>query len=100
MLISLLRHADRVRIECQAQLVNAIWAIRSEPGGPSWGQTIFHPFALTSRHGRGTVLLTPVVAPGYHASRYGMAPKADAVAVLSGSGDELTVFAMGAARFE
>jgi alpha-L-arabinofuranosidase len=36
LLISLLRHADRVRIACQGQLVDAIGAIRSEPGGPSW----------------------------------------------------------------
>jgi alpha-N-arabinofuranosidase len=99
LLISLLRHADRVRMACLAQLVNAIGAIRSEPGGPSWRQTIFHPFALTSRHGRGTVLRTPVSAPGYETSAFGVVPKADAVAVLSGAddelaGDELTVFAV------
>ena len=94
LLISLLRHADRVRMACLAQLVNAIGAIRSEPGGPSWRQTIFHPFALTSRHGRGTVLHTPVAAPEYDTPAFGAVPKADAVAVLSDSGDELTVFAV------
>jgi alpha-N-arabinofuranosidase len=94
LLISLLRHADRVHMACLAQLVNAIGAIRSEPGGPSWRQTIFHPFALTSRHGRGTVLQTPVSAPGYETPQYGIVPKADAVAVLSDSGDGLTVFAV------
>ena len=67
-------------------------AIRSEPGGPSWRQTIFHPFALTSRHGRGTVLHTPIVAPEYHTSVFGAVPKADAVAVLSDSGDGLRAF--------
>jgi alpha-N-arabinofuranosidase len=79
---------------CLAQLVNAIGAIRSEPGGPSWRQTIFHPFALTSRHGRGTVLRTPVAGPEYDTSAYGAVPTADAVAVLSDSGEELTVFAV------
>ena len=63
-------------------------------GGPSWRQTIFHPFALTSRHGRGTVLQTPVAAPDYDTPAFGAVPKADAVAVLSDSGDELTVFAV------
>jgi alpha-N-arabinofuranosidase len=77
---------------CQAQLVNAIGAIRSEPGGPAWRQTIYHPFALTSRHGRGTALRTPVAAPEYDTPAYGPVPKADAVAVLSDSGDDLTVF--------
>ena len=94
LLISLLRHADRVRMACLAQLVNAIGAIRSEPGGPAWRQTIFHPFALTSRHGRGTVLQTPIAAPEYDTQEFGAVPKANAVAVLSDSGEELTVFAV------
>jgi alpha-N-arabinofuranosidase len=94
LLISLLRHADRVRMACQAQLVNAIGLIRSEPGGPAWRQTIFHPFALTSKYGRGTVLRTPVAAPEYDTPAYGAVPRADAVAVLSGADDELTVFAV------
>jgi alpha-N-arabinofuranosidase len=100
LLISLLRHADRVRMACLAQLVNAIGAIRSEPGGPSWRQTIFHPFALTSRHGRGTVLRTSVAAPEYDTSDFGTVPKADAVAVLSDAGDELTVFAVNRDQHE
>ena len=54
----MLRHADRVKIGCLAQLVNVIAPIRTEPGGPAWRQTTFHPFALTSEHGRGTVLRT------------------------------------------
>ncbi len=33
LLVSLLRHCDRVRIACQAQLVNVIAPIRTEPGG-------------------------------------------------------------------
>ena len=94
LLISLLRHADRVRMACLAQLVNAIGAIRSEPGGPSWRQTIFHPFALTSRHGRGTVLHTAVAAPEYDTAAFGPVPKADAVAVLSDSADDVTLFAV------
>ncbi len=49
LLISLLRHADRVAVACLAQLVNAIAPIMTEPGGPAWRQTTFHPFAATSR---------------------------------------------------
>ena len=56
LLISLLRHSDRVTVACQAQLVNVIAPIRTEPGGPAWRQTIFHPFAITSRLARGEVL--------------------------------------------
>jgi alpha-L-arabinofuranosidase len=59
----LMNHADRVRIACLAQLVNAIGAIRTEPGGPAWRQTIFHPFALAARHARGLALRTAIDAP-------------------------------------
>ena len=63
LLITLLRHTDRVAMACQAQLVNVIAPILTEPGGPAWRQTIFHPFALTARHARGTVLQTPLNGP-------------------------------------
>ena len=49
LLNSLLRHADRVKIACLAQLVNVIAPIMTEPGGPAWRQTTYHPFALTAR---------------------------------------------------
>src|SRR5690625_6901617 len=53
LLISLLRHTDRVHSASLAQLVNVIAPIMTEPGGRSWRQTIFHPFALTARHAAG-----------------------------------------------
>jgi alpha-N-arabinofuranosidase len=59
----LMNNADRVRVACLAQLVNAIGAIRTEPGGPAWRQTIFHPFALAARHARGQVLRPVIASP-------------------------------------
>jgi alpha-N-arabinofuranosidase len=56
LLITLLRHADRVKIGCLAQLVNVIPPIRTLDGGPAWRQTTFHPFAHAARFGHGTVL--------------------------------------------
>ena len=53
LLISLLRHADRVTAASLAQLVNVIAPIMTEPGGPAWRQTTFFPFALTSRLAEG-----------------------------------------------
>ena len=55
-LITLLRHADRVKMACLAQLVNVIAPIRTLDGGPAWRQTTFFPFRDAARHGRGTVL--------------------------------------------
>lgn len=59
----LMNNADRVKAACLAQLVNAIGAIRTEPGGPAWRQTIFHPFALAARHARGRVLRPAIASP-------------------------------------
>ena len=56
LLITLLRHADRVKVACLAQLVNVIPPIRTLDGGPAWRQTSFFPFMHASRFGRGTVL--------------------------------------------
>src|SRR5271165_730171 len=69
-LISLLNHADRVRSACLAQLVNVIAPIMTETGGPAWRQTIFHPFAQTSRLARGDVLSASVECDAYAAAYY------------------------------
>ncbi|UTT69895.1 alpha-N-arabinofuranosidase [Arthrobacter sp. DNA4] len=63
LLVTLLRNTDRVHSASLAQLVNVIAPIMTEPGGRSWKQTTFHPFALTSRHASGTVLQLAVESP-------------------------------------
>ncbi len=78
MLISLLRHSDRVTAACQAQLVNVIAPIMTEPGGPAWRQTTFHPFALTAASAAGHVLHTDVDCPVQDTARYGEVPVVDA----------------------
>src|SRR5690606_11943134 len=70
LLITLLRHADRVTAASMAQLVNTIAPIRTEPGGPAWRQSTFHPFALTARHATGTVLDLRLDAPTLPTQRY------------------------------
>jgi alpha-L-arabinofuranosidase len=57
-LITLMNNADRVKAACLAQLVNVIGAIMTEPGGPAWRQTIFHPFSQCSQSAHGVVLRT------------------------------------------
>jgi alpha-L-arabinofuranosidase len=80
LLITLLRHADRVKIANQAQLVNVIAPILTEPGGTAWRQTIFHPFALTARHARGVVLRVEPRGPMYDTKRYDEVPVVTATA--------------------
>jgi len=70
MCISLLNHADRVKVGCLAQLVNVIAPIMTETGGPAWRQTIFWPFAHFSTLGRGRVLRAEIDSPTYSATYF------------------------------
>ncbi|MFF5970321.1 alpha-N-arabinofuranosidase [Streptomyces sp. NPDC012769] len=97
LLISLLRHADRIAVACLAQLVNVIAPIMTEPGGPAWRQTTFFPFAQASRYGRGTVLDVRVEAPTYTTRRYGDVSLLHATAVRGEDGG-VTVFAVNRDR--
>ena len=93
MLITLLRHADRVKIACMAQLVNVIAPIMTSDTG-AWRQTIFYPYMYTSKYGRGTVLNTIVHAPTYVSKTYGEASYVDSVAVMNEEDETLTLFAV------
>ena len=97
LLISLLRHTDRVHAASQAQLVNVIAPIFTEPadqGGRSWKQTIFHPFALTARHAKGEVLRPAVTAPSMETKKWGEVPVLDAVATHDAETGDVVVFAV------
>ncbi len=92
MLITLLRHADRVKMACLAQLVNVIAPIMTSDTG-CWRQTIFYPFMQASTFGNGTVLNTLVKSPVYD-SKYGDAPYLDSVVVMNEEKEEVVVFAV------
>jgi alpha-N-arabinofuranosidase len=94
LLITLLRHVDRVRMACLAQLVNVIPAIRTIDGGPAWRQTIFFPFLHAARHGRGTVLRVEPDGPTYDVDGEGAVPVLEATAVHDDAARSLTVFAV------
>ncbi|MFI1035462.1 alpha-N-arabinofuranosidase [Streptomyces sp. NPDC020951] len=93
LLITLLRHCDRVTAACLAQLVNVIAPIMTEPGGPAWRQTTFFPFADAARHGRGQVLRLNLDSPVHDTADHGRVPLLHATAVQDGDGT-LTVFAV------
>ncbi len=92
MLITLLRHCDRVKMACMAQLVNVIAPIMTSDTG-AWRQTIFYPYMHASKFGNGTVLNTLVKSPVYD-SKYGEAPYLDCVIVNNEEKGELIVFAV------
>ena len=72
LMITLLKNADRVRAASLAQLVNVIAPIMTEPGGPAWRQTTFHPFSVTARLAKGGTVLEPKLSAGtVDTPRYG-----------------------------
>lgn len=94
MLNAILRHCDRVKIACLAQLVNVIAPIMTDKGGKAWKQTIFYPFAYTSKYGRGYSLQQITDTSVFSTKWYSDVPDVDTSAVLSEDGNRLTVFAV------
>ena len=95
LLMTLLKHCDRVKMACLAQLVNVIAPImteNSENGGRCWAQTIFYPFMHTSRYGRGTVLDARIESPAYDTRHRKNVPYLETCCVKNDG--EITVFAV------
>jgi len=93
-LITLLRHCDRVKVACLAQLVNVIAPIMTEDGGRMFEQTIFYPFSHASNFARGSVLRQVIDSPRHETKEFSDVPDIDSVSVLSDDEDYLTVFAV------
>ncbi|BCH25470.1 arabinosylfuranosidase ArfA [Mesorhizobium sp. L-8-3] len=89
-----IRRSDVVRIACIAQLVNVIAPIMTEPGGEAWRQTIYWPFMLASKNGRGTALQLAVEVPTYSAAAADRVPWLDIAGVHDANAGTLTFFAV------
>nr|WP_255633384.1 alpha-N-arabinofuranosidase [Demequina sp. TTPB684] len=100
LMISLIKHADRVTSASLAQLVNVIAPIMTEPGGPAWRQTTFFPFALTSRLARGEAIDVHVEAETYATTTYGEVPLVDAVATHDADAGAAAVFLVNRSQVE
>jgi alpha-N-arabinofuranosidase len=100
LLISLIRHADRVTSASLAQLVNVIAPIMTEPGGPAWRQTTFFPFSITSRLAQGDALELKLDAPTYETAQYGEVPLVDAVATFDAESGRSAVFLVNRSQDE
>jgi len=100
LLIALLKHADRVKIACLAQLVNVIAPITTATGGPAWRQTIYWPFLHASRFGRGEGLDLRVASPTYETAEFGAVPLLEACATRDETAGTVTIFAVNRGQDE
>ena len=89
-----IRRSDVVKLACIAQLVNVIAPIMTDPKGAAWRQTIYHPYYLASRFGRGVALDLQVQSPGYDAEVADNVPYIDISGVHDEAGEILTFFAV------
>jgi alpha-N-arabinofuranosidase len=89
---SLLRHGDRVTIACQAQLINVIGLLRSEPGGDAWKQTIAYPFQQMRRLARGQIIQLIADSDRYDSPRFTDVPLMDASATYDAETGSAALF--------
>lgn len=93
-LITFLKHADRLKMACLAQLVNVIAPIMTDNDGGAWKQTIFYPFLHASKYGRG-VALKPVVSTQVHDTKnHCDVTDIESIAVYNEEKEEVTIFAV------
>lgn len=100
MLITFLKHVDRLKIACIAQLVNVIAPIMTQMGGGVCRQTIFYPLLHVSMFGRGTALRPIVDSQKYDSKDYTDVPYIEAAAILNEEDEELTLFAVNRSLYE
>ncbi len=85
LLNSLMRHADRVKQACLAQLVNVIAPIMTNKDG-LFRQTIYYPYSWALKFAQGTVLDVVVQSPTYEVSRMGQVSYLDVVGTAAQDG--------------
>lgn len=93
-LITFLKHADRLKMACLAQLVNVIAPIMTENDGGAWRQTIFYPFLHASKYGRGVALQPVVSTPVHDTKNHWDVTDIESIAVYNEEKDEVTIFAV------
>lgn len=94
LLITLLRHSDRVTSACIAQLVNCLAPIHSEPDGPAWRMPTFFPFAHAARTAGCRLVPVDVESPEVESQAHGAVPVVDATATHDPDTGLVTVFAI------
>src|SRR6266404_3635334 len=90
---SLIRHADRVKLACLAQLINVIAPIMTNPNG-LFRQTIYYPYSWALQFARGSVLNLLVESPGYEVAGMGQVPYLDVAGTISADDGKVSLFVL------
>src|SRR5580704_15985390 len=88
---SLIRHADRVKLACLAQLVNVIAPITTNADG-LFRHTIYYPYSWALQFARGSVLNLQVESPTYEVAGMDQVPYVDVAGSLDESTGKVSLF--------
>jgi len=91
---TLLRHADRIKIACLAQLVNVIAPIMTNSNG-LYRQTIYYPYSWGLHYARGSTLDVLIDAPSaYEIPGMGAVSHLDVAATLDRASKSISIFVL------
>jgi alpha-N-arabinofuranosidase len=88
---TLMRHADRIKIACLAQLVNVIAPIMTNSTG-MFRHSIYYPYLWALQYARGSVLNVLVESPTYEVSGMGQVAYLDTVATVDKGNGNVAAF--------
>ena len=91
MINALVRHSDRVKLACLAQLVNVIAPIMTNESG-FYRQTIYYPYVWAIKYAKGTALQTLVDSPTYDVADLKAVPCLDAAATYDKESGKTALF--------
>jgi alpha-N-arabinofuranosidase len=88
---ALLRHSDRVKMACLAQLVNVIAPIMTNESG-LYRQTIFYPYLWALQYARGAAMQLLVESPTYEVAGMGPVAYVDVASTFDRESGRTTLF--------
>ncbi|MCL6591486.1 MAG: alpha-N-arabinofuranosidase [Firmicutes bacterium] len=92
LLCTILRNCDRIKIACQALLVNLGGMISAQKRGLAIRNTIFYPFQQVATYGKGQVLMQQIACPTIKTNHYGEVSSIQSASVYNSEDNSLTIF--------
>ncbi len=94
LLTTIVNNADRVKMACLAQLVNALAPIHTAANGGVLKHSTYYPFKQVSCYGRGGVYKNIVVCDDVETKKYGYVPELATLSTYDENSGEMAVFVL------
>lgn len=94
LLTTIVNNADRVKMACLAQLVNALAPIHTDPQGGVLRHATYYPFQQVSNYGRGEVYKNRVVCDCIDTDKYGQVAELATLTTFDSQTNELAFFVL------